>query len=215
MNTSAKPGLSSKRARRALPVGGDHRRDREALPRRSGSRAPAPASSAACRTARAARTSRRRSPARSTRRASSSGIVPSVVGRDLVDAVSASGARPEALRPASFFVFGSQTMANRSPPRPFAVGSIRPRQAFDGDRGVDRAAALLEDLEPGLHGERLGGAHHAVLRPDWRASGVAPAGACQVHRRNDTGTANRETDTIIARMMVLSDDRPHSSRIME
>jgi hypothetical protein len=47
-----------------------------------------------------------------------------------ISALSASGERPQAFRPCSFFSFGSQTIANRSPPMPFAVGSISPRHAF-------------------------------------------------------------------------------------
>src|SRR5439155_241080 len=54
-----------------------------------------------------------------------------------------SGARPEALSPASFFAFGSHTIANRSPPSPFAVGSMSPRQAFT-------AIAASTALPPGL-----------------------------------------------------------------
>ncbi len=56
-------------------------------------------------------------------------MVPSASGFTL-SAVSANGERPQALRPYSFLVFGSQTIANRSPPTPFAVGSMSPRQAF-------------------------------------------------------------------------------------
>ena len=50
--------------------------------------------------------------------------------RDLVDGRSQRRATAgvEAVEPAGSF--GSQTMAKRSPPRPQAVGSIRPRQAL-------------------------------------------------------------------------------------
>src|SRR5438105_4779698 len=56
-------------------------------------------------------------------------MVPSASALTL-SAVSASGARPEPFKPTSFFALGSHTSANRSPPRPFAVGSIKPRHAF-------------------------------------------------------------------------------------
>src|SRR5688572_23366128 len=44
--------------------------------------------------------------------------------------VSDFGERPLPLRPYSFFVFASQTMANRSPPTPLPVGSMSPIVAF-------------------------------------------------------------------------------------
>ena len=44
--------------------------------------------------------------------------------------VAAAGARPLALRPKSFFVFASQTMANRSPPIPHDIGSTTPSTAL-------------------------------------------------------------------------------------
>ena len=40
------------------------------------------------------------------------------------------GDLPDALSPWSFCVLASQTMANKSPPTPLPVGSIRPRQAL-------------------------------------------------------------------------------------
>jgi hypothetical protein len=40
------------------------------------------------------------------------------------------GERPLPLYPCSFPVFGSQTIANRSPPMPEPVGSTRPSIAF-------------------------------------------------------------------------------------
>ncbi len=44
--------------------------------------------------------------------------------------VIALGARPEALSPVSSSFSASQTIANRSPPMPQPVGSIRPSAAF-------------------------------------------------------------------------------------
>ena len=75
-----------------------------------------------------------------------------------LSAVSASGALPEPLRPTTFFCAGSQTIAKRSPPRPLAVGSIRPRQAFV-------AIAASTALPP----------FRSTSRPAWTASGCAAA----------------------------------------
>ena len=44
--------------------------------------------------------------------------------------VMAAGARPEALSPVNSRFSASHTIANRSPPMPQPVGSIRPRAAF-------------------------------------------------------------------------------------
>ena len=44
--------------------------------------------------------------------------------------VAASGDRPLALSPYSFLVFASQTIANRSPPRPHDIGSTTPSTAL-------------------------------------------------------------------------------------
>jgi hypothetical protein len=56
-------------------------------------------------------------------------MVPSASGLTL-SAVSARGARPEAFRPYSFWVFASHTIAKRSPPIPHDIGSSRPRAAL-------------------------------------------------------------------------------------
>ena len=82
-------------------------------------------------------------------------MVPSFSAGTL-SAVSASGARPEALSPTTCLVFGSHRIANRSPPNPFAVGSIRPRQAFI-------AIAASTALPPCL----------SISSPAWTASGWA------------------------------------------
>src|SRR5439155_1571563 len=58
--------------------------------------------------------------------------------------------------PTTCLVFGSHRIANRSPPSPFAVGSIRPRQAFI-------AIAASTALPPCL----------SISSPAWTASGWA------------------------------------------
>ena len=44
------------------------------------------------------------------------------------------------------------------------------------DRGIDRVAASLQDVEPHLGGKRLARRHHAIPRHDFRASLREPAG---------------------------------------
>jgi len=56
-------------------------------------------------------------------------MVPSASGLSL-SAAMARGERPEELRPYSFWVFASQTIAKRSPPMPHDIGSSRPRAAL-------------------------------------------------------------------------------------
>jgi hypothetical protein len=84
-------------------------------------------------------------------------MVPSLSG-GICSAFKFNGERPQAFSPWSFFVFGSQTIANMSPPMPFDVGSMSPRQAFT-------AIAASTALPPAFN----------TSSPAWAASGCAHA----------------------------------------
>ena len=46
---------------------------------------------------------------------------------------------------------------------PFSTGCISPMRGVGGNRGVHRAAALLQDVDRDLRRQRLLGRRHAVL----------------------------------------------------
>ncbi len=70
----------------------------------------------------------------------------------------------------------SQTMANKSPPMPLPVGSIRSQRRVGGDGRVDGIAAPAHDVQRDLRGQRMAGSRHGVRRDDVRARGEGLAG---------------------------------------
>src|SRR5438094_916872 len=59
-----------------------------------------------------------------------------------------SGARPQAFRPYNFCVLASHTMANRSPPMPHDIGSIRPIAALVAIAASTALPPLLSTSRP-------------------------------------------------------------------
>ena len=156
MNTSANPGLSLNRAteRAQSPaITGDNGKPPSAnaiagaRSRASGSLPNLPCNSAQPST----------QPGTLHEYGEYSGMVPSASG-GICSAFKPSGERPQALRPYNFFVFGSHTIANRSPPMPFAVGSMSPRHEF--------MAIAASTAEPPAF---------STSSPAWAANGCAHA----------------------------------------
>ena len=74
-----------------------------------------------------------------------------------------------------------------------AGGFNQTHQGIGGNGGVHGGAALFQDVQRGLRGQRLAGGGHAVTRDDFRARGETFSdGPVAGHHRQSGGTHNQE-----------------------